>query len=69
MERMEPQHPQDANGPPGDRLPSEPYVPTPAPRHGRASRWGRGLLLVVVGLGLLVSGVYVAEPSTLTFPP
>src|SRR5688572_11442764 len=65
---MEPRQPQDASRPPGARHPGARDVPTRAPR-GRARRWGLGLLLVVVGLGLLMALASVTEPEYAYLPP
>jgi hypothetical protein len=65
---METHHPQDSSRQPSDRLHVARHGTVPAQR-GRAGRWVRGLLLVVVVLGILASVVYVIEPEYAYLPP
>ena len=65
---METRYPQDPNRQPSDRLHVVRHSTAPAQR-GRARRWVRSLLLVVVVVGLLASIVYVIEPEYAYLPP
>src|SRR4030095_442688 len=67
-EIMETRHPQDPSSQPSDRLHVARHGAAPAQRE-RARRWVRGLLLVVVVLGILASVVYVIEPEYAYLPP
>jgi hypothetical protein len=65
---MEPRQPQDASSAPGARRSGAGTVHPRAP-HGRARRWGLGLLCVGVVLGLLVAFALVTEPEYAYLPP
>jgi len=65
---METRQPQDSSRQPNDRLLVARHGTAPAQR-GRVRRWVRGLLLVVVVLGILASIVYVIEPEYAYLPP
>jgi hypothetical protein len=65
---METRDPQGPNRQPSDRLHVARHGTAPAQR-GRARRWVRSLLLIVVVLGLLASVMYVIEPEYAYLPP
>jgi hypothetical protein len=65
---METHQPQDSGSQPRDRLRVARHGTAPGQR-GRARRWMRRLLLVVVILGILASVVYVIESEYAYLPP
>src|SRR2546430_7393146 len=65
---MERRQPQDASGAPGAR-PQDARDGRTRPPRGRTSRWGLGLLLVAVGLGLFLALGSVTQPEDAYLPP